>query len=459
MSNTARRHGGHAPLLLAAALLASLIAAATAQAPNDDYMSGQQVHVSTAMVALLAAVIAVFLFIACATIYLRHCTAGYAVGSDLDGRAAAVALDRHTIFSRSRSRRRPRGLDADVVRAFPTMRYAEAKALRVGSTTTTAAAAALECAVCLSEFEDAERLTLLLPKCSHAFHPDCIGQWLAGHVTCPVCRCNLDPNHKDSTTATSDEHHTSFPFPAAPPPQPHHSVVSSETTSLRDDDSAQHVAVVIDAITTAEEEEEERVREAMELEQIANQRRRRATRLARAHSTGHSLADRLDRDMERFTLRLPDHVRREMVAASEHTLLQQQSLLRGRRAGGTDGGGEGSSVTIRGGGRSGPLAGRAARWQSLLVRTFSGTASFFSASRVTVGSDGGEVSSTSSARVRGKRVAAVDAGDDVSGKGGFVLRLDRIGGGGPSGAKSGTVTHEAAPEVDEEKAVTRQVRT
>ncbi|GJM86913.1 hypothetical protein PR202_ga02813 [Eleusine coracana subsp. coracana] len=371
----------------------------------------------------------------------------------LDGRAA-VALDRHTTII-SRSRRRPRGLDADVVRAFPTMRYAEAKALRVG--TTTAAAAALECAVCLSEFEDAERLTLL-PKCSHAFHPDCIGQWLAGHVTCPVCRCNLDPNHKDSTTTTSDEQHP-FPFPP-PPPEPHHSVASSETTSLRDDDSAQHVAVVIDALTAAEEEQEERVREAMELEQIANQRRRRATRLARAHSTGHSLADRLDRDMERFTLRLPDHVRREMVAASEHTL-QQQSLLRGRRAGGN--GGEGSSITSSGGGggRSGPLAGRAARWQSLLVRTFSGTASFFSASRVTVSSDGGEVSSTSSSRVRGKRVAAVDAGDGVPapGKEGFVLRLDRIGGGGPSGAKAGTVTHEAAPEVDEEKAVTRQLRT
>ena len=37
------------------------------------------------------------------------------------------------------------------------------------------------------------------------------------------------------------------------------------------------------------------------------------TQLARSHSTGHSLAVRLDRDLERFRLRLPEHARTEMV--------------------------------------------------------------------------------------------------------------------------------------------------
>jgi E3 ubiquitin-protein ligase ATL6/9/15/31/42/55 len=415
MMPTPRRHG----LALLAALLASALAKASAQAPND--MSGEPVHVSTAMIALLAAVIAVFVFIAFSTIYLRHCTGYYDARTDFDGRAA-VHLDRHTFVSRSR---RQRGLDAEVVETFPTMRYAEAKALRVGK------GGALECAVCLSEFEDEERLRLL-PRCSHAFHPDCIGQWLASHVTCPVCRCNLDPNKQD----TSSDEDLRVPVPA---PQPNS--ISSETTSLRLDDSAQAMAVVIDVGT--EEDEEERRREEIELQQIGSQRRAMRSRsgtpaqLARAHSTGRSFAVRLDRDMERFTLRLPEHVRREMVAAGEHSL----QSLRGRQAG------DGS----RRGGRSGPL-GRAARWQSLLVRTFSGKVSFFSASSATVNSDGGEVSSTSSSRARPKRVATVDAAD-VPDRGG--IRLDRIGG-SPSGAKAGTVPHEAA---DEEKAVAQQVQT
>ncbi|KAG0534979.1 hypothetical protein BDA96_04G326300 [Sorghum bicolor] len=421
------RHG-HA---LLAALLASAVAAASAQPSYDGY--GQQEHVSTAMIALLAAVVAVFVFIAFFTVYLRHCTGYGARSADGDDRAMR---NFDAFISRSRRQRRPRGLDAEVVEAFPTMKYAEAKALRVGKQ----GGGALECAVCLSEFEDEERLTLL-PKCSHAFHPDCIGEWLASHVTCPVCRCNLDPNKQDTS---SDEELGSFP------PIPVASSISSETALSGQ--GPLPVAVVIDVITEAEEEV--RRQEALELQQIGTQRRAvrsrsgrkpAPTQLARSHSTGHSLAVRLDRDLERFTLRLPEHVRREMVAAGEHHSMQ---LRRGRRAG------EGSSR----GGRSAPL-GRPGRWQSLLAGTFSGKLSFFSASRrITVSSELGEVSSSSSTRGRGKRVAAVDAAD-VPAIG--SVRLDRIGGSGGSGAKAGAASREVAAAADEEKkaAATQQVPT
>lgn len=47
-----------------------------------------------------------------------------------------------------------------------------------------------DCAVCLCEFEPEDKLRLL-PKCSHAFHMECIDTWLLSHSTCPLCRASL----------------------------------------------------------------------------------------------------------------------------------------------------------------------------------------------------------------------------------------------------------------------------
>ncbi|CBI36629.3 unnamed protein product, partial [Vitis vinifera] len=50
-----------------------------------------------------------------------------------------------------------------------------------------------DCAVCLCEFEAEDKLRLL-PKCSHAFHMECIDTWLLSHSTCPLCRGSLLPD-------------------------------------------------------------------------------------------------------------------------------------------------------------------------------------------------------------------------------------------------------------------------
>lgn len=50
-----------------------------------------------------------------------------------------------------------------------------------------------DCAVCLCEFEAEDKLRLL-PKCSHAFHMECIDTWLLSHSTCPICRAILLPD-------------------------------------------------------------------------------------------------------------------------------------------------------------------------------------------------------------------------------------------------------------------------
>lgn len=53
----------------------------------------------------------------------------------------------------------------------------------------------LQCAVCLGEFNNNDKVRVL-PQCNHVFHPPCIDAWLSSHVTCPVCRTNL--NHQCS---------------------------------------------------------------------------------------------------------------------------------------------------------------------------------------------------------------------------------------------------------------------
>ncbi|RAL37183.1 hypothetical protein DM860_004105 [Cuscuta australis] len=76
-----------------------------------------------------------------------------------------------------RSRSQSSGVDKTVVESLPLFKFSSLKGSRDG----------LECAVCLSRFEDPEILRLL-PKCKHAFHVGCIDQWLQKHSTCPLCR-------------------------------------------------------------------------------------------------------------------------------------------------------------------------------------------------------------------------------------------------------------------------------
>ncbi|XP_023740450.1 E3 ubiquitin-protein ligase ATL42 [Lactuca sativa] len=72
------------------------------------------------------------------------------------------------------------GIDKTVIQSLPFFRFSTLKGWRNG----------LECSICLSKFEDIEILRLL-PKCKHAFHIDCVDQWLEQHSGCPLCRCKV----------------------------------------------------------------------------------------------------------------------------------------------------------------------------------------------------------------------------------------------------------------------------
>ncbi|CAD6339800.1 unnamed protein product [Miscanthus lutarioriparius] len=429
---TPRHHAASRPPLAVLTLLLLLLLldapAAAQQSPSRDKgngdggggMPGQSPSFSAPMVVLLVALIAAFSFIGFFSVYMRRCGRGASAGP---GIPAAALL----VLSRQEQRnQQQRGLDPAVVASFPTMRYADAKALRVGG----GKDAPLECAVCLSEFEDDEELRLL-PSCSHAFHPDCIGEWLAGHVTCPVCRCNLDPEE-----------------PAAG---------SGEATGEAQQQQDQ-VAIIDVSHDGAEEEEEEdrrRREEAMELERIGSQRRVVRSRsgrpappvVPRSHSTGHSLATRLDGDLERFTLRLPEHVRREMVAAAS-----EESL---RRTGPRERDARGN-----GGARSARL-GRSDRWPSFITRTFSSRVPFWSASSrrapdleaaaVAAGTTGG------STRTRREKTGGASDGLVTPAKG--SVRFDCLGvAPAVTGARVGAAAGDSETEEDddEEKAIARQ---
>ncbi|KAI4989987.1 hypothetical protein ZWY2020_038350 [Hordeum vulgare] len=333
-------------------LLALAVAELGAAQQNPPPPGGQYytTNFSPSMAIVIVVLIAAFFFLGFFSVYVRHCYGDntYAATTLPIGAAAA------------RSRRQQRGLDPAVLETFPTMAYADVKEHK-------AVKGALECAVCISEFDDDDTLRLL-PKCSHVFHPDCIDTWLASHVTCPVCRANLVPGDDADAPAAGDAA-PAEPSSVHPAPQPQEP--ASETEAAH--------AVVIDV----EESEDERIirEETDELTRIGSLKRalrskssRGPARFPRSHSTGHSLAARAGTGAgagaERFTLRLPESVLREVVAAGKLRRTQSLVAFTAGRQGSTRRalrlGGDGSSR----GGRSVRL-GQSGRWPSFLSRTFS----------------------------------------------------------------------------------------
>ncbi|KAM0952589.1 putative transcription factor C2H2 family [Dioscorea sansibarensis] len=330
------------PIPMHLLLLLLLAAGAAGQSgANSSDPTRYNTNFNPSMAIIIVVLISAFFFLGFFSIYIRQCGGG-GLGSIAGVAPATGGL--------SRRGNAQRGLDPEVLLTFPTFVYSEVKDLKVGK-------GSLECAVCLSEFEDDESLRLL-PKCDHVFHSDCIDAWLAAHATCPVCRSNLipgsDPEPSDAP-ATAAATTAATAAPEAPP---------------------EHVAIAVDG--DGDQESDDHQEELAELARIGSQRRAaqalksksvaRPVRFPRSHSTGHSILRRPGENLDRFTLRLPEHVRREMVVAGLQRTASslafpgggEASARRGYRAG------EGSSR----GGRSIRL-GRSDRWPSVLARTLS----------------------------------------------------------------------------------------
>lgn len=263
---------------------------------NEFSIRSPSLSWNPSMVAVIICLISAFCVIGCVFVYLRKCSEQRFI-NDLVTDDDDVDINNNGSRSRRRRLRRHRrativrGLDPTVIDTFPMFLYSDVKDLKLGNNK-----GSLECAVCLNEFEDDETLRLL-PQCSHVFHPDCIDAWLASHVTCPVCRADL----MIITTALSRDslsHH----LWSQPQGLPHHEVISSSSSSsffLRNID-AELISSTPASRTTTPESSTPRI--------IVDEKYRN-----RSHSMGHLLLVRPVEDCERFTLRLPEEVKSQLM--------------------------------------------------------------------------------------------------------------------------------------------------
>lgn len=127
----------------------------------------------------------------------RHCGRSLAAPRDVDTAAAAMAVGAVTLTVIA-APAAVAGLSEKELSMIPVVEY-ETKGAGV---------AGAECAICLGEFVDGEKVRLL-PMCHHGFHVRCIDMWLAGHSSCPICRNSLlDDDHRHGAgdeTVTGDE--------------------------------------------------------------------------------------------------------------------------------------------------------------------------------------------------------------------------------------------------------------
>lgn len=133
------------------------------------------------MAIIIVVLLSAFFFMGFFSIYVRRCT-----GDEDTGGNSRRGGSGHRRMNRS-----SQGLDTSLIESFPLFRYSLVKGLKLGK-------GSMECVVCLSEFQEDETLRLL-PKCGHAFHPDCIDMWLFSHTTCPLCRSSLLSQFNDVT--------------------------------------------------------------------------------------------------------------------------------------------------------------------------------------------------------------------------------------------------------------------
>ncbi|KAI3776748.1 hypothetical protein L1987_46537 [Smallanthus sonchifolius] len=265
-------------LLLFSLLSSTYSVEAQPSPPPDEY---QYARFSPSMAIIIIVLVAALFCMGFFSIYIRRCSDE---GSSGRGGLSMRRAGRLAAASR--------GIDAEVLETFPKFPYSTVKGLKIGK-------GALECAVCLNEFEDEETIRLI-PKCDHVFHAECIDAWLESHVTCPVCRSDLVPKPGETTKLASE-------IDIRINNNNDDGTMSLEDGNTNTDVSIQlgndvvDTAPVLKRVKSAKPPRSKSVRGSVLFEKF------------RSHSTGHSLVQ-IGEDTERFTLRLPEEVRKQVIS-------------------------------------------------------------------------------------------------------------------------------------------------
>ncbi|KAI3995509.1 hypothetical protein MKX01_007311 [Papaver californicum] len=151
---------------------------AESQPATDDYYGPPMPDMNASFRPSIAVVIGILAVMFALTflllIYAKFCHIAISSNS---GHANNFGGQLHGVIIPTSTSARFSGIDKTLIESLPFFKFSTLKGSKQG----------LECAVCLSKFEDTEVLRLL-PKCKHAFHINCVDQWLERHSSCPLCR-------------------------------------------------------------------------------------------------------------------------------------------------------------------------------------------------------------------------------------------------------------------------------
>ncbi|CAJ1971723.1 unnamed protein product [Sphenostylis stenocarpa] len=246
------------------------------------------------VVTIMAIIAIMFLISALLSLYSRKCSDRQAQTRGILDRAPPTGA-----IGNPSSQSESNGLNQATIETFPTFLYSDVKGFKIGKDT-------LACAVCLNEFQDDETLRMI-PKCCHVYHPDCIDVWLTSHSTCPVCRANLVPQPEDINMSTN-----MLPMLSIQVPDEHE----------HEDESAEHEH---ESVISEEQKREHADVESPKVDLLRRIHTLHQSRPSRSKSTGFlstllfprsnstgQLAQQGE-NYERFTLRLPEEVRSQMV--------------------------------------------------------------------------------------------------------------------------------------------------
>ncbi|CAO2200304.1 unnamed protein product [Urochloa humidicola] len=159
-------------------------------------------------------------------LFLTRCGLLFFWRADQSISVVSVTVHEEAPPRRSRSGGGGGGLEEAAIRRIPTFRY------RSHDDAAKKKQQQQECAVCLGDFGDGERIRLL-PPCRHAFHIDCIDAWLHATATCPLCRAAVVDVVADDVVVIDIVTAADAAYAAAEQPHPSSSSSSSLPLPMR----------------------------------------------------------------------------------------------------------------------------------------------------------------------------------------------------------------------------------